>query len=341
MLADMGASEQRPERGCIVNAPSRLRCEYMENPVGLDVARPRLFWRMESGARGARQTAWQVQVATAPSLLASGNGDVWDSGKVDGEQSVHVVYGGPELEPRRRYWWRVRVWDQEGKVSPWSEAAFWETGLLSEGQWDAEWISVGERSGDRSEPCPFLRRRFECERAPVRARLYVTALGLYECRLNGQRVGDACFTPGWTDYNIRIPYQTYDVTELVTQGENVVGAILGDGWACGYLVWEHNRSVWSRQPFLMAQLLLEFEDGSCETIRTDGSWRARTGPILESDIYNGETYDARLEMEGWDAPGYDASDWGPAWVGPRRAAALCAGDLTSALATPPSTPLYA
>jgi len=307
-----------------MNEPRRLRCEHLENPIGLDVAEPRFSWRMESSARGARQTARQAQVATNLDLLAAGTGDAWDTGRVEDDRSLHVVYGGNELQPRRRYWWRVRVWNEKRQASPWSEPAFWETGFLSENQWEADWISVAERSGKTGEPCPVLRRRFDCERAPSRARLYVTALGLYECRVNGARVGEDWFTPGWTDYDIRIPYQTYDVTALVRQGENAIGAILGDGWACGYLVREGQRSRWARQPFLKALLVLEYEDGATETIRTDQGWRATTGPILESDIYNGETHDTRLEMPGWDAPGFDDSAWAPAWAGPETKAVLCA-----------------
>ena len=303
-----------------MKAPSRLRCEYLENPIGLDVAEPRFSWRMESDARGARQTARQIQVATTAELLAADTGDGWDTGKVEDDQSLHIVYGGVALEPRRRYWWRVRIWDEKGEASAWSEPAFWETAFLSETQWDADWISIPERPGETrpvedpvSEPCPFLRRQFDCARVPTRGRLYVTALGLYECRINGERVGDDCFTPGWTDYSIRFTYQTYDVTDMLRDGENVIGAILGDGWACGYLV--HGNHHWGNQPFLKAMLILDYEDGGSETIRTDDSWRATTGPILASDIYHGETYDARLEMLGWDAPGFDDADWGTAWAG--------------------------
>jgi alpha-L-rhamnosidase len=301
-----------------MNPPSRLRCEYLENPLGLDVAEPRFFWRMESAARGARQAARQLQVASDRELLTADRADVWDSGKVADDASAHVVYAGPALEPRRRYWWRVCIWDENGQCSPWSEPAYWETGFLSDRQWDADWISVPERDGKAGEPCPFLRRRFECAHPPARARLYVTALGLYECRLNGERVGADCFTPGWTEYQVRIPYQTYDVTSLLRRGENVVGAILGDGWACGYLV--DRRSVWARQPFLKALLVLEYPDGRSETVRTDTAWRTATGPLLESDIYNGETYDARLEMPGWDAPGFDDARWAPGWPAPSNPA---------------------
>ena len=134
-----------------MNAPSRLRCEYLENPIGLDVAEPRFSWRMESDARGARQTARQVQVATTPDILAASTGDAWDTGRVEDDQSLHIVYGGKPLEPQRRYWWRVRIWDEKGEVSPWSEPVFWETGFLSEAQWDADWISVPERSSEKSD----------------------------------------------------------------------------------------------------------------------------------------------------------------------------------------------
>ncbi len=157
-----------------------------------------------------------------------------------------------------------------------------------------------------------------------RARAYVTALGLYELRLNGRKVGDEYFTPGWTDYHIRIPYQTYDVTDYLREGANAAAAILGDGWACGYLVWENNRSLWAKQPSLLAQIVIEYEDGSSETLATDASWRVAEGPILESDIYNGERYDARRERPGWDAPDFDDADWEPARILPRPAARLVA-----------------
>ena len=307
-----------------MNAPSRLRCEYLLDPIGLDVAEPRFSWRMNSTARGARQTARQIQVATDPTALAEDVGAAWDTGKVVDDVSIQVVYAGEALRPRQRYWWRVRIWDQEGAVSPWSDSAWWETGLLSEKPWDAEWISVDERTGDAGQPSPFLRRSFECRAAPSRARLYVTALGDYECHVNGQRVGDDWFTPGFTDYAVRVPYQTHDVTSMLREGENAIGAIVADGWACGELVWPDNRSLWSKQPFLKAMLICEYEDGSVDAIHTDDSWRVTTGPILEAEHYHGETYDTRLEMPGWDAPGFDDSSWSPAWVGPPNDAAMSA-----------------
>ena len=294
--------------------PQYLRCEYLVNPLGIEDAAPRLSWEVNDARKGAAQSASQILAASSPEVLERDEADVWDSGKVVSDRSVHVAYAGPTLSSRQRVCWKVRTWDAQDVPSPWSEVAFWEMGLLERSEWVGSWITVTERDGESSEPCPLLRREFEVSK-PVRAvRVYATALGVYELHLNGERIGDDYFTPGWTDYNARIPYQVYDVTENVRQGGNAIGAVLGDGWACGYLVWENNRSIWAKQPSLFAQLVIESSDGSAETIATDGNWRAATGPILESDIYNGETYDARLEMPGWDGPGFDESPWAPAQV---------------------------
>ncbi|MBM4048654.1 MAG: alpha-L-rhamnosidase, partial [Planctomycetes bacterium] len=295
-------------------APQHLRCEYLVDPLGLDARVPRLSWEVNDVRIGAVQSAYQVLAASCPELLARGRGDVWDTGKVKSDQSVHVAYAGRPLASRERVCWKVRTWDGHDAPSPWSAPAVWEMGLLDRGEWVGQWISVAPREGKSSEPCPFVRRGFALSKPVRRARVYVTARGVYELRLNGGKVGQDYFTPGWTDYKVRIPYQVYDVTSALRQSENVLGAILGDGWACGYLVWEGNRSLWAKQPSLLAQLVIEFADGSTQTIATDATWRATTGPLLMSDIYNGETYDARREMPGWDAPGYDDSAWTAAHV---------------------------
>lgn len=305
-------------------APKRLRCEYLENPLGLGETRPRLSWEIDDPRTGAVQTARQIHASASESDLLAGRADLWDSGKVDSGESIHVRYDGSPLGSRQRCWWRVRTWDARGAPSPWSAPAFWETGLLDAGEWAGEWISLAPRPTDRSLPCPMLRRTFRVERPVRRARLYATAMGLYEARINGRRVGDDLFTPGWTDYKVRIQYQTYDVAPLLRRGENAIAAVLGDGWACGYLIWENRRALWADRPALLAQLMIDYEDGSTETIATDGRWRAGTGPILESDIYNGETFDARLEMPGWDAPGFDDSSWAAATTVERPKAPLVA-----------------
>ncbi|MGI6543137.1 MAG: family 78 glycoside hydrolase catalytic domain [Limnochordia bacterium] len=294
--------------------PTELRCEYMQNPLGIDEPQPRLEWLVNAGpnARGVKQTAYQILVASAGELLEKDEADVWDSGKVDSSQSTQVTYAGPELLPRQRYWWKVRTWCSGNmRPSPWSEPAWWEMGLLEPTLWQGEWIGAGMVSSEESAPCAHLRTSFHVGKPVSRARVYVTALGIYELWMNGQRVGADLFTPGWTDYAIRVQYQTYDVTAQLHQGENVVGAILGDGWYCGYLAWANKKNLYGAQPQLLVHLEIDYVDGTYQTVVTDDSWLWSTGPILYSDIYNGEYYDARLELPGWCEPGYNAEDWRP------------------------------
>lgn len=290
-------------RLCVID----LRCEYRQNPLGIGTARPRLGWKLAPGRRGLRQVAYQLQVACEDPTFAS---PCWDTGRVESDQSVHIEYDGPSLISRTRYWWRVRVWDQDGNDSGWSEPAWWETGLLDPAGWVAKWITPDPAALDpQSQPAFYLRRPFHV-RGPVwRARIYATALGLYELHLNGQRVGDWLFTPGWTSYKHRLQYQTYDVTDLVREGGNALGVVLGDGWYKGRLGWKGDRNLYGDRRAALVQLHLTYTDGREEVVATDGTWRAATGPILLSDIYDGEVYDARLEREGWATYGYDDGDW--------------------------------
>jgi alpha-L-rhamnosidase len=282
---------------------AHLRCEYEVDPLGIDVVQPRLSWQLRSAARGAVQSAYQVEVK-------SGGRTVWDTGKVVSDRSVHVPYGGPPLESSRRYTWRVRVWDGGGKASGWSAPASWEMGLISPGDWKARWIEPARDEGAKSsQPAPLLRGTLTVKGTVRSARAYVTSLGLYELEVNGKRVGDQLFTPGWTSYGKRLQYQTYDVTAHLRRGDNAIGATLGDGWYRGYLGWKDRRAVYGERLALLAQLRIEYEGGRVETVGTDGTWKSATGPILASDIYNGETYDARLERPGWSAPGYDDRGW--------------------------------
>lgn len=283
--------------------PHNLTCEYFTNPLGLDVRQPRLSWVSSATARGARQTAYQILVNSPDSV-------VWDSGKVVSDSSAHVPYGGPALQPSQRYYWRVRLWDESDVVSEWSAAAFWETGLLDVANWQAEWITPDwDDDLSQPQPAPLLRRNFSAAGSLVEARLYATSLGLYELRLNGQRVGEAVLTPGWTSYDHHLQYQTYDVTALIREGPNAVGAILGDGWYRGYLGFEGRRNLYGERLALLLQLHLKYEDGRVEVVSSDGHWRAARGPIQMSDIYLGESYDARQERPGWDQTGYDDGDW--------------------------------
>lgn len=449
---------------------TRPTAEYVSRPLGLDVDRPRLSWPVADGAPGGTQSAYQVRVATAPNKL--GDPDVWDSGKVASADSVLVPYGGPELKPRTRYHWTVRVWDQDGAASDWSEPTWWETGLRGE-EWAAKWIAApdlptdapditgsswiwfpegdpassapaetrwfrarldipegvtrarlvvaaddnhttyvdgtevaagtawnrpdvvdvtglltagtavvavsatngavgpagllgalelttadgvttlvtdaGWKSADAepaagwtapdfddsawaaakvlapwgagpwgevavpvSLPAVQLRHEFRLPtRRIVRARLYATALGLYEAHLNGRRVGEDVLAPGWTDYHKRVQYQTYDVTGLLRPGANAIGVDLAAGWYAGNLGW-FGPHHYGERPALLAQLEVTYADGSVERVLSDTGWRGAGGPVTAADLMAGEDHDARLETPGWTAPGFDDSGWRPA-----------------------------
>ena len=289
----------------------RLRVEYQQNPLGIDARRPRLSWELRSDARGVVQSAWQVQVAESPAALASGRGRLWDSGKVPSDASTQREYAGPELRSGQRYAWRVRVWDGAGRATGWSVPASFEMGLLAAADWTASWIEPAwAEDTTTSQPATMLRSTFDVS-GPVRsARAYITSHGVYEAHLNGQRVGDAVLTPGWTTYDKRLQYQTYDITGLLRPGRNAVGAMVGDGWYRGFLVWQNNRNTWGNRTGLLLQLRIIYQDGREQVVDTDGGWKATAnGPLRTSDIYMGETYDARMEKDGWTLPDYDDRDW--------------------------------
>ena len=461
---------------------NRLRCESLENPLGLDEPRPRLSWILQADRRGDRQTAYHIAVATSPELLRADSPDLWDSGRVASDRTSRIEYEGTPLGSRTRAYWRVKVWDHADRSAPWSDIAFWETGLLEPDDWQAEWIGLpdcsepdpldlegcfwvwhpGENAalnanpadlffrgaveidarrtvrrarflltaddeftlyangkqassddittrdwrelneidltrtlrpganviairaanrtagpagligrlrvdftsgdplsididarwktaGDTAEgwaepgfddgswceayehtrfgeghwgrpgtarvpmqPCPHLRKEFTIEEPVRRASLSATALGVYELRLNGERVGDAVLPPGWTDYDKRIQVQTWDVTRRLRPGPNAFAAILGDGWYAGNIGHVGRYQYGSCPLRFLLQLSVEYENGARTEISSNGSWRASTGPILASDLQAGETYDARLERPGWDQPGFDDAAWQPA-----------------------------
>ncbi len=463
--------------------PTGLRCEYLTEPLGIEETKPRLSWSFLSDARGQTQTAYQVLVASSASLLQEQRGDLWDSGKVRSDQSVHVEYAGQPLRSGGQCFWKVRVWGREDEASSWSTPARWTMGLLGPQEWRvAKWIGeavrapgyasesyrwvwypegspqavappgvryfrrvlqlpaatlirearfyltcdngfalfvngrpAGESSDwsqpvvldireqlvaganvlaiaatnessaagltgrlivriqDRDEPlvvefdqtwkasdrelpdwktagfddsswpaamvlgpmsmapwgvvrwpdglpaynlppAVYLRRAFSVAKPIRRATLYATALGCYAAHLNGGRVGRDYFTPGWPEFRKRVYYQTYDVTAMVRQGENAIGAILSDGWYSGY-IWA-GRDTYGTVPKLCAQLRIEYSDGTFETVATDESWKLAHGPIREGDVQQGETYDARLEMPGWDTAAFDSTKWQSVTVSP-------------------------
>lgn len=448
--------------------PQNLRCESQTNPLGIDGV-PRLSWQVNDQRRGAVQTACQLLVASSPELLAQNQGDIWDTGKIDSDQSIHVPYAGPALKSQQRYYWKVCTWDADGKSSGFSEPAWWEMGLLNPEDWQAQWIGLPEErpkapewpwncwiwhpteigvdvpiflrhqfeiplkksissatlkavvdnkfviflngteigAGDKLQSvyqfdvqpnlksgsnlfaikatntagdiCGFilslkitfddsstlvintepgwksfdtevagwnqpdfndnawvpaikkedwggrywgkadtqytpprstlLRHEFSIKQPITRARAYVTGLGSYVLYLNGQRVGDDVFTPGWTDYPTRIQYQTYDVTQMLRDDQNAVGAMLGNIWYSSGLGWPPN-NVYSEGPLrLLLQLVITYRDGSQEVIATNADWQADFSPLLENSLYHGETWDARLEQDGWNQADLDAAEW--------------------------------
>lgn len=284
--------------------------ENRRTPMGLDEPHPRFSWIIDSDQRQILQAAYEIRVGENADDLESGKDILWSSGLVSSSQSVHVPYSGRSLEPGKRYCWQVRVWDNRGNESGWSEVSWWQTGLMNNSAWKADWI-CGHQHGDTN--VSFFRKDFILDenREIVKATAYLTARGLYEARLNGERVGDAYLTPGWTSYNKRIQYQAYDVRDMIRKGENTIGIILAEGWYKGRI----SRNVYGSETALLAQLVVEYKDGTTTVIASDGTWKVSDGPLRSSGIYDGEIYDARKEIAGWDEPGYNALSWEKVIIG--------------------------
>ncbi len=303
--------------------PVDLRCEGIVDPLGVGRAHPRLSWRVEASGRGQTTSACRVAVATTEARLLAGQADLWDSGRIALERAPGVAYAGRPLACGETAYWRVRLWDGDGHPSEWSPIARWEAGPSDGAEWDARWIRSprplpqGDAAFFEDQPASQFRREFRVS-GPVRqARAYVTGLGCYELRLNGQRVGDRLLDPGWTDFAQRVYYSTYDVTALLAEGPNAVGALVGNGWynplplrAWGWLNLREHLTV--GPPRLLARLVIDYADGRRETVCTDGSWRVAESPIVRNSLYLGERYDARREQPGWDRPGFDDRAWEPA-----------------------------
>lgn len=284
-------------------------CEYHSNPIGIDVEQPRFSWKVFSDEIDVSQSAYEVCVASSVDDLKHGSNLLWTSGRIESDQSIGVVYGGVPLKSSERAYWKVRIWNNDGKRSPWSEVSFWESGLLRAEDWDASWITMAEDKWDSTSlPAQYYRKDFNLHKQVAKARVYVSSLGLYQLFINGQKVGDQLFTPGFTSFHKRVQYQTYDVTAML-QEKNAIGAILGDGWYRGRLGWEGDIAHYGKQLALIAQLEVLYTDGTKETIVTDEHWKTSYGAIQYADIYDGECYDARQEPLGWHLPCFADAQW--------------------------------
>ena len=286
-----------------------IRVEHQRAAFGIGTDRPRLSWIVETKIQGWHQSGYAIECYDADGNLRG------QTGRVESDQSVLVDWPFEPLTSRERVSVRARVWGMDARVSDWSEPNPIEVGLLHPQDWTARFVGPDWKENlSKPQPAPLLRREFDVRPGVRMARLYVSALGVYEAQLNGAVIGDHVMAPGWTSYRHRLRYQTFDVTDLLHEGCNAFGAMLGDGWFRGRLSFGGGRrNIYGNRLALLGQIEIVYDDGSVERIVTDdaGAWRATKGPILASDIYDGETYDARLEHRGWSEPNYDDSDWTP------------------------------
>lgn len=282
-----------------------LRTEYLKNPLGLDVKVPRLSWKLISDEKNVMQKTFQIQASSNEDF----NELLWDSGKIESDQSQRVLYAGPELKSMERVYWRVKVWSKQ-EESEFSQPAYFEMGLLNASDWTAKWIEPEDDIDiDAYKPAPYIRKEFTVKKGLVSARAYMTAKGLYSFYVNGRQGTDNLFTPGFTSYYKRLQYQAYDITNLLQQGVNALGVILGDGWWRGSTGAMDIKNNFGYKLSFLGQLVLNYDDGSQETIVSDDTFKTSYGPIAKSDMKAGEIFDARINISGWNKPGFDDSSW--------------------------------
>ena len=301
----------------------QLKTDNQNTPLGFDNPVPEFSWILKSSQRGTAQTAYELTVSDNESKLESGN--YWQSGKIEGNQTFGIPYAGKPLKSFTRYFWKVRVWDENGKASDWSIPSWFETSMMNASDWKAKWISdqipLPEKDEDfyLETPNPLLRKEIKLKKEVKSARLYIAGLGYSIAYINGQRVGDHMLDMPWTQFDKQVTYNTFDVTEMLTKGENAIGLMLGNGWYNPepfklFQRWNLRDELTVGKPVVKAQLRITYSDGSTETIITDKSWKAGAGPILKNSVYLGELYDARLEQDGWNNRNFKDKSWQTAKV---------------------------
>lgn len=295
-------------------APTALKCEYMENPIGLDTPRPRFTWAFASGETNFKQKKYQLLIATTPQLIQQGKPDLWDSGIIQSSTPRATYIGTTPLQSHQQYYWSVNVWDSHNNKCIPSPIAKFETAKMGPADWKAQWIT--DRHDMHYEPAPLFRKQFQATKSIKQARAYIAAAGYYELFINGQRVGENYLDPGYTHFDKRNLYVTHDITPLIKKGVNAVAAVLGNGWynEQSIAVWDFHKARWRARPKMICEIQIQYADSTVETIPTDASWKTATGPYIYNNIYSGDMYDARLEQKGWKEATFDDTQWEAAQI---------------------------
>ncbi|QHQ60333.1 family 78 glycoside hydrolase catalytic domain [Anaerocolumna sedimenticola] len=283
---------------------SELRLDYLKQPVGVTKL-PQFGWMIDSDQRNIIQTAYQLQIADNPDF----NNAIYDSGLVESEDSAHVIPDKPALKSASKYFVHVRIKSNTGEISKWSDSTYFVTALISNIEWRAAFISAETKEDASNSKGTYLRTEFTVKNKVKEAYAFTTALGLYKFYINGKKVGTDEMTPGWTSYNKRLLYQTYDITDLLNTGKNAAGALVGAGWYKGTMGFIGARNNYGDQTAFLSQIHIRYEDGTTDIIGSDETWKGSDSPVLFSEIYDGEIYDARLEQPGWNTPGFEDKDW--------------------------------
>jgi alpha-L-rhamnosidase len=287
-----------------------LLTENLFNPIGIDALSPRFSWQLDAGdTRNVMQTAYEIRVGYYNGTVKSAGHLFWAPGKTKSDQSIYIQYKGDPLLSGQKYYWQVRIWDNHGNASNWSDAAYFQMGMLKPADWKAQWITPGFEEDTVNKPSPLFRKEFHVTKKVKSATVYITAHGLYELQINGHKVGDAYLTPGWTSYSKRLQYQAYDVTTLLQQGKNAAGAMLGSGWYRGFVGTKTTSQLYGKDIALLLQLEITYIDGTKTIIISDNSWKSSTGSVRFAEIYFGATIDNRMQQQGWSTVAFNDKNW--------------------------------